>query len=132
MPDRQPSEALRALGGRPWFAANEVLAFVVELVAVSLLGWWGFSTGGNTALHLLLGIGAPATAIVLWALFAAPKARLRPPLPGVLLVKTVVLGGAACAWWNVGHPVAAVVLGVVMLVNTGVAETFRRSTGLHH
>ncbi|WRZ88480.1 YrdB family protein [Streptomyces sp. NBC_01007] len=111
---------------RPWFAANEILAFVVELVALACLGWWGFTTGHGQLLHILLGVGTPLSAIVLWSLFAAPKARLRPGLPLVLLVKALVLGGGAAAVYAVGHPVAAVVMAIVVVANTAVAETLRR------
>ncbi|MFB7534161.1 YrdB family protein [Streptomyces sp. NPDC056178] len=112
--------------GRPWFMVNEVVAFVVELAALAALARWGFSTGDGVAARLLLGIGTPAAAIVLWGMFAAPRARFRPPLAGVLLVKAVVLGGGVCAVHAVGHPVGAVFFGVVVVVNTGLAETFRR------
>ncbi|MGW3657682.1 YrdB family protein [Streptomyces sp. NPDC005151] len=112
--------------GRPWFMANELLAFVVELAALACLSWWGFAAGGGAAARWLLGLGIPAVAIVLWGLFAAPRARVRLPLWGVLLVKAVVLGGGVYAVYRVGHPVAAVVAGVVVVVNTGLAEFFRR------
>ncbi|MFD9599253.1 YrdB family protein [Streptomyces sp. NPDC059970] len=112
--------------GRPWFMANELLAFVVELVALAALARWGFVTGDGTAARLLLGLGTPAVAIVLWGMFAAPRARFRPPLAGVLLVKAVVLGGGVYAVHAVGHPVAAWFFGVVVVVNTALAETLRR------
>jgi hypothetical protein len=112
---------------RPWFTANELLAFVVELVALACLSWWGFSTGHGWLPHFLLGVGVPLVAIALWALFAAPKARLRPGLPLVLLVKAVVLGGGAAAVYGVGHPLAAVVMAIVVVANTAVAETLRRT-----
>ncbi|MFJ7967614.1 YrdB family protein [Streptomyces sp. NPDC096324] len=112
---------------RPWFAANEILAFVVELVALACLSWWGFTVGDSRSLHILLGLGVPLTAVVLWSLFAAPKARLRPGLPGVLLVKAVVLGGGAAAVYGVGHPLGAVIMAVVVVANTAVAETLRRT-----
>lgn len=113
---------------RPWFAANELLAFLLELAALGCLAWWGFSTGDGWLPHLLLGVGTPLLAVVLWGLFAAPKARLRPGLPLVLLVKAVVLGGGAAAVYGVGHPVAAVVMAIVVVVNTALAETLRRGT----
>ncbi|MFB7218679.1 YrdB family protein [Streptomyces sp. NPDC056227] len=112
--------------GRPWFMANELLAFVIELAALACLSWWGFTAGGGAAAQWLLGLGMPAVAIVLWGLFAAPRARVRLPLWGVLLVKAVVLGGGVYAVYRVGHPVAASVAGVVVVANTGLAEFFRR------
>ncbi|MER5881313.1 YrdB family protein [Streptomyces sp. NPDC001910] len=116
-----------ALPGPWWFAANEVLAFLLELAALALLSWWGFSTGENVLLRVALGVGVPLAAIALWGLFAAPKARLRPALPYLLLVKALVLGGSAVALYALGHHVAAIVLAVVVVVNTAVAETFRRT-----
>lgn len=116
------------LGGRPWYAANEVVAFLLEFAALGFLSWWGFGAGHEGALRILLGVGTPALAIALWALFAAPRARLRPRLPFVLVVKAVVLGGGAAALYGVGHPTAAGVVAVVTVVNTAVAETFRASS----
>ncbi|WP_369390833.1 YrdB family protein [Streptomyces sp. CG1] len=120
--------AVDVLDERAWYAANEFLAFVIELAALACLSWWGFSAGGNLALplHGLLGVGTPLLAVVLWSLFAAPRARLRPALPLVFVVKAVVLGGGAAALYAVGHPVAAVVMAVVVVVNTALAEIFRR------
>lgn len=75
---------------------------------------------------MLLGIGTPVVAVVLWWLFAAPRAVFRPALPGVLFVKALVLGGGAVALCGVGHPVGAVIVAVVTVVNVTVADTFRR------
>lgn len=122
---KDPENAV--LPGPWWFAVNEVLAFLLELAALALLCRWGFSTGDNAPNRIALGVGVPLAAIVLWGLFAAPKARLRPGLPCVLLVKALVLGGSAVAVCALGHPVAAIVLAVVMVANTAVAETFRRT-----
>ncbi|MEU1347279.1 YrdB family protein [Streptomyces sp. NPDC005795] len=123
--DRTDRPAIPSLSGRPWWAANEVLAFLVELVALACLFGWGFTLGDGLALQLLLGAGVLAVAIALWALFAAPRARFPLPLAGVLVVKAVVLGGGALALYAVGHPVAATIMAVVVVVNTGLAETFR-------
>ncbi|MFB7137283.1 hypothetical protein ACFCZY_37820 [Streptomyces sp. NPDC056237] len=60
-------------------------------------------------------------------MFAAPRARFRPPLAGVLLVKAVVLGGRRCVRRpRGGTSGGAVFFGVVVVVNTGLAEAFRR------
>lgn len=124
---RTDDREIPALTGRPWWAANEVLAFVLELAALACLSWWGFHAGGgNLARQLLPAFAIPALAVALWGLFAAPRARIRLPLAGVLAVKAVVLGGGAFGLYRVGHPAAAVALAVVMVANTGLAETFRR------
>ncbi|MFF8618997.1 YrdB family protein [Streptomyces sp. NPDC015350] len=115
----------------PWFMANELLAFLIELAALVMLSWWGFTAGDDTTAHLLLGLGAPAAAAAVWGLFAAPRARFQLPLAGVLLVKAVVLGGGVYAVHAMGHTKAAVLFGIVVAANTAAAETFRHRMPEH-
>jgi hypothetical protein len=106
---------------------NEVLAFLLELGALALFSWWGFTAGNGAVVHVLYGLGLPLTAAALWGLFAAPKARIRLPLAGALAVKVVVFGGAMAALWALGHPVLAAVFGVLVICNTA-AVTVERSS----
>ncbi|WP_323377620.1 YrdB family protein [Streptomyces sp. RB17] len=106
------------------------MAFLLELAALGFLGWWGFGAGHEGVLRILLGLGTPLLAVVVWALFAAPRARWRPRLPLVLVVKALVLGGGAAALYGVGHPVAAGAMAVVTAANITVAETFRTSPSI--
>ena len=109
---------------RPLFAANEVLAFLLELAAMVVLGFWGWTVGGA-----LLAIAIPLLAILLWGLFAAPRARFTVPLAAQLAVKVAVFGAAVVGLAATGHPVLAGILAVVLLVNT-VAATIWRTRGL--
>ncbi|MGI5205728.1 YrdB family protein [Spirillospora sp. CA-108201] len=111
----------------PLHVLNEGLAFLLELAAIGALAWWGFTAGGNVLLNVVLGLGAPAAAIVLWGLFAAPRARFTIALPLVLLVKAVVFGAGALALHGVGHPAAAVAFAVIALLNTALATADREA-----
>jgi hypothetical protein len=106
---------------------NEGLAFVFELLALVALSWWGFHLGPNTADHVLLGIGMPLLAIVLWGLFAAPRSAVRTPMAGVLSVKVVVFGGAAVGLWFSATLVLAIVFAVLVAVNTIIATLDRNA-----
>ena len=108
-------------------AGNEALAFLLELAALAALGWWGLSTGQSFAGNLVLGIGAPLVAVVLWWLFAAPRATVKLPLAGVLAVKAVVFGGAALALSGVGHGGLAVAFAVIAIANTALATVDRQA-----
>lgn len=96
--------------------ANDVLAFLVELAALAVLCAWGFQAGGSTAVRLLLGIGLPLVAVVVWGLFAAPRARYDVPALR-LATKLVVLGGAAAASFGVLPLGLAVAFAVVVAAN---------------
>ncbi|MFD8207889.1 DUF2568 domain-containing protein [Streptomyces sp. NPDC059695] len=111
----------------PLHVANEGLAFLLELAALAVLAWWGWEAAESVALRLLLAVAAPALAAVVWGLFAAPQARFRVPLAGVLLVKALVFGAAALALLGLERPLWAVVLAVVALVNTALATADRRA-----
>lgn len=106
---------------------NEGLAFVLEVMAIVALAWWGFTSGGNVLLNIVLGIGTPAVAIVLWGLFAAPRARFKVALPFVLLVKAVVFGAGALAFYGVDHATWAVVFAVIAVLNTALATVDREA-----
>ena len=109
----------------PLHALNEGLAFLLELAAIAALAWWGFTAGGNVLVNVVLGVGAPAAAIVLWGLFAAPRARFTIALPLVLVVKAAVFGAGALALDGVGHATAAVAFAVIALLNTALATVDR-------
>jgi Protein of unknown function (DUF2568) len=77
---------------RGLYAANESLAFLIELAALAALAWWGITTGSSRPVHVILGLRLPLIAVVIWALFAAPKSRIKTPLAGALAVKAIVFG----------------------------------------
>lgn len=111
----------------PLHVLNEGLAFLLEVVAIVALAWWGFTAGGNIVASIVLGVGTPVAAMVLWGLFAAPRARFKVALPFVLLVKAVVFGAGALAFHGVGHTTVAIVFAVVVVLNTTLATLDREA-----
>lgn len=91
---------------------NDVLRFVLELFAIFSLGFWGF-VAWPLPWNIVVGILAPAIAIVLWALFRSPKAVLHVDPFVKAVVEIVVMGSAALAWWDLGQPIVAAVFAVV-------------------
>ena len=121
MADRAPTRGL--------YWANEVLAFFLEVFALGALCYWGFVVGSALPWKLLLGLGAPVLAAVLWGLYAAPRARHKVPLVGVLAVKALVFGAAVAALYATDNPVLATVFAVVVVLNTTLATLGRRRYG---
>lgn len=111
----------------PLHVVNEGLAFLLELAALAVLAWWGWQSVENTALQVLLAVAAPTAAAVVWGLFAAPKARIKLPLSGVLAVKALVFGAAAVALYAMGRHTWAGVFAIVVAANTVLAALDRRS-----
>ncbi|WP_244255836.1 YrdB family protein [Rathayibacter sp. VKM Ac-2760] len=99
---------------------NDVLRFVLELFAFVSLGLWGFLSW-DLPWSIVLGIGAPVLAILLWALFLSPRAVFAIDVYGRSLIELLVMGAAALAWLGLGQPVVAIVFGVVAVVSGVIA-----------
>ena len=95
---------------------NDILRFVLELFAIVSLGIWGFVVW-PLPWNIVIGIGAPVIAILLWALFRSPKAVLRVDPFVKAIVEIVVMGAAAFSWWDLGQPIVAVVFAVIATVS---------------
>jgi len=110
-------------------AANESLALLVEMAMLGGLAWWGATVHGPIAVRVLLAIAAPLAAGVVWALFAAPRARIHLPVPGVLAVKEVVFGLTALAVAAAGLQLVAIVAGVIAFLSACIAAIDRDAIG---
>ena len=115
------------VSGRTWTpvsAVNGGLAFALELGLLAALCYWGARTGGSTAVRVLLAVGAPAAAAIVWGLFLAaggPKFPL--PLAAEILLKLVVLGTGALALYGTGHPLLGLAFGGLALLSVVVEYT---------
>jgi hypothetical protein len=99
-------------------SASEVLRFLLELVGVVALGYWGVTVGTSLPIQVLLAIAAPVALIIVWALFIAPRAiypipRLAQAIGGGLLLEI-----AAVALVLAGLPIAGVVFGTLIAIDT--------------
>ncbi|MGO2660029.1 YrdB family protein [Mycetocola reblochoni] len=86
----------------------DVLRVLIELIAVVVLAVWGFSEWAFP-LNIVVGLGAPVLAVLLWALFLSPRPVLRTELYLRSLVEIALYVAAAAALWSLGLPVVAVV-----------------------
>jgi Protein of unknown function (DUF2568) len=97
-------------------SVNDVIRFLLEIFAVLSLALWGFLSW-HFPVNVIVGVGAPALAIVLWALFRSPKAVFQIDPFGRALVEIVVMAAAAFAWWSLGQPVVAIVFAILATVS---------------
>jgi len=102
---------------QPKIGPNDVLRFLLEVFAFVSLGIWGFTAFPLPWPGVLIGLGAPALAILLWGLFLSPKAVFRIDPFGQALVEIAVFSSSAIVWWLMGQPVVAVVFAVVAAVS---------------
>ena len=95
---------------------NAILRFLLELVALATFALWGFASW-DLPWNIVLGIGAPVVAALVWALFLSPRAVLAIDVYGRSLIELLIMGAAALAWLDLGQPIVAIVFGVVAVVS---------------
>jgi hypothetical protein len=91
--------------------------FLCELGMLVALMVWGFHVGEG-AWAFVLGIGAPAAASAVWAIFGAPKAVRPVRLALRVSIEIDLFTISAVALWFAGYPAWAVALGVLGIVTS--------------
>jgi hypothetical protein len=92
--------------GAGWFVL--ALVFLDELLVMAALAVWGADTGG-----WLLAVLAAAAGVVVWFLFASPKARYGGPVARPV-AKVLVIGAGVVGLAVAGHVGWAVALASVL------------------
>ncbi|MFJ2031076.1 YrdB family protein [Streptosporangium sp. NPDC087985] len=97
---------------------NLLVMFLLELGVLASVGYWGFVTGQNWPVKLLLGLGGPALFIAIWALFGAANGATIP-LTGFarVVLEVVWFGGGALALVMAGRLTSGIVFAAVYVVN---------------
>lgn len=109
-------------------ATNLALTFFLELCLLAAFGYWGFTTGDSLLMKIVLGIGAPLLAAIVWGIFMAPKAMrpLRAPLHQI--VEGVIFGLAFVALYVTGQPTLAIVFAIVFASNLVLRIVWKQTT----
>jgi hypothetical protein len=88
---------MRSRGFQTIYWANAALAFLLELAALAWLAWWGWAVGPGLIGQLLLGVGIPLLAAVVWGRYASPKSTAKLPKAAKMGIKAVVFLSASAA-----------------------------------
>ena len=107
-------------------SANILLAFALELAMLAGFAVGGWAVPGTMWIRLGAAVAAPAIAIVLWGLWAAPKAGPRRlKMPALFWFKAAMFAAAAAAWWFGGHPFIGAIFASLAAINLLTAAALR-------
>jgi Protein of unknown function (DUF2568) len=98
-------------------SVNLVVRLLCELALLVALAVWGFHAGSGLAGDLVLGLGAPLLAAVVWGRWVAPASRRRLADPARLLVEVLLFAAGVVALAVAGFPLVAVGFAAVVAVN---------------
>ncbi|MGW5228491.1 YrdB family protein [Nocardia niigatensis] len=98
--------------------ANLLVMFLLELCVLGAAAWWGFTVPAPLVVRVVLGLGAPAVFIMVWALFGAANEPRFPQTGWRRVALEVVWFGAAAVLLGLAWtPVAGVAMFAVWFVN---------------
>ncbi len=105
---------------------NAGVAFLLELCMLVMLGIWGFQASSENVVRVILGIGAPLLAIILWGMFLAPRSNRR--LTGIpyIILKFIIFGVATIAFMAAGQVTLAIIFIVVAVINQFLAIVWKQ------
>ncbi|MCT2225951.1 YrdB family protein [Microbacterium paraoxydans] len=100
---------------RPALTALDIVRVVVLIAAIASLALWGFASW-ELPWNIVIGVGAPVVALLLWALFLSPSPVLRvhPFLRAV--VELFIYVGVTNAWWSMGQALIGTAFALVAVV----------------
>lgn len=107
-------------------SANILLAFGLELAMLAGFAVGGWGVPGTMWVRLGAAVALPSAAIVLWGIWAAPKAGARRlKMPALFWFKCAMFGAATAAWWFGGDPFIGAIFGTLAAINLLTAAALR-------
>jgi hypothetical protein len=106
--------------------SNLGIAFFLEIGTLTSVIYWGFIIGPTLPLKLLLALSATALAILVWALFGAPKATWH--LDGVwrVLLQVLFFGSAVLALYAANQYSLSLIFALVALISCTMARIWNQ------
>jgi len=96
---------------------NLAFRFILELVVLVALLSWGFNSSDQLVIQIILGVGAAAIGMAIWATFVSPKAPRRLEDPTRVALEVVVFGAGVLAFVASGR----LILGVLLAVSAAIS-----------
>jgi len=96
---------------------NLALRFLLELALLVAFAYWGFTSEATPILRIVLAVGLPALAAVVWGTFLAPASKRRLSMPLRLVAELIIFGAAVAALTSRGQATWAWALGLTYIVN---------------
>ena len=106
--------------------ANLALALVLELGVLVALAYWGFATGATILVKIMLGVGALVAAILVWAIWGAPRSEHRLQGISYWLLRIVFDAAGAIALFVTGQQTVGAVFALASALNCILAYAWKQ------
>ncbi|MBS4218511.1 YrdB family protein [Bacillus sp. FJAT-49711] len=90
--------------------------FLMELCALAVFSYWGFSLNSGWAVKIFFGIGAPLFAAIFWGIFLSPKAPFPVPIYARFLLQSLIFTLACTALYLSKTGKLAFIFGTIVVI----------------
>lgn len=98
-------------------SVNLALRFSLEICALISMGYWGFKSGNGQLMKIVLGLGIPLIAALVWGVFGSPAAPVVLPKPLHLMLELAIFGLACILLYASGYRFLALAFGMILVIN---------------
>ena len=105
--------------------ANIALSFLLEIVSVVVIGYWGFTLEVSKVACSIAGLGLPLIFILIWGRFCAPASPHRLSGLWLLCLKLLMFGLTALSLFLSNGLVLAILFFVLVILNIGMSIRFK-------
>lgn len=111
---------------------NSAFAFLLELSALVILGFWGFALQSNKIISVTFALLVPMIMVAIWRTWCAPSSSDRLKGWFLILLKLVLFGIVVCCLLNMQQISIAVIFGCAVILNLGLSSFFATRLSLIH
>lgn len=103
---------------------NTALAFLLELFALVILGYWGFTLQLDKIIRISIGLLAPLLMMVIWSIWCAPSSIHRLEGLWLIVAKCLLFGIVAYCLFRMNHPSTALLFLTAVIFNLACSSYF--------
>jgi hypothetical protein len=105
---------------------NLAVAFGLELCMLLAFGYWGVQTGGTSIVKILLGLGAPLLAMLLWGILMAPLSPRRLTGLRYWLLEGLLYGLVVISLLSLDQLLFAILFAIIAVLNAAFTIVWRQ------
>jgi hypothetical protein len=107
---------------------NLLLALLLELGVLAALAYWGFVTGVPLPVKIVLSIGTPAVAMIMWSIWGAPRSQRRLQGISYWLLRIAFDAAGAIALYIANQHIWGVIFALVAALNCILGYVWKQNT----
>ncbi|OTN88907.1 hypothetical protein A5819_001399 [Enterococcus sp. 7E2_DIV0204] len=103
---------------------NIAIAFLIEVAAIFILGYWGFTLQSSKIIRVTVVLLAPILMIIIWSIWCAPSSNYRLEGLWLVILKCLLFGIVACCLFTMKQSSIAIIFVTIVAINLVLSSYF--------